>query len=211
MAEHHPPVLDHEYDGIREYDNPLPQWWTWIMWLTVIFSVPYFIYYTFGSGETLDQSYDTEAAAFFEVLAKRLGDVKPDESTIVRLSHDDTFMATGRVLFRANCAVCHSADGGGGTGPNLTDDHYINVKKVEDLYRTIHDGVVNKGMPAWSKSFGEPQMIVLAAYAASLRGAKPAVPKAPQGDVIPPWPAPTEAPAPEAAAPEEGSTHAPGG
>jgi len=184
-------ILDHEYDGIREYDNPLPQWWTWIMWGTVIFSVPYFLYYTFGVGETLEQSYDSEAAAFFEVLAKRLGNVKPDEATLLRLSRDDTFMATGRVLFRANCAVCHSADGGGGTGPNMTDDHYINVKKVEDLYTTIHDGVVNKGMPAWSRTFGEPHMVVLAAYAASLRGTKPAAPKAPQGDAIAPWPTAT--------------------
>lgn len=202
MTEHHehePRILEHSYDGIREYDNPLPQWWTWIMWITVIFSVPYFIFYTFGEGETLEQSYDSETAAFFDVLAKRLGDIQPDEQTIVRLSHDDTFMATGRVLFRSNCAVCHSVDGGGGTGPNLTDDHFINVKKAEDIYKVLHDGVVAKGMPIWSKTFGTPQLVVLSAYVASLRGTKPAVPKAPQGDVIAPWPAvvaPAAAPTP---------------
>lgn len=190
MNEHEPKVLDHEYDGIREYDNPLPRWWTWLMWGSVAFSAPYFVYFTFGVGATLQQSYDAETAAFFEVLAKRLGDVQADEATLVRLSNDDTFMATGRVLFRANCAVCHAPDGGGGTGPNLTDGHYINVKKIEDLFTVIRDGVTNKGMPAWSKTFGEPHMIVLAAYAAHLRGEKPAAPKSPQGDTIAPWPAP---------------------
>jgi len=189
MTEHEPNVLDHEYDGIREYDNPLPQWWTWILWITVLFSAPYFVYYTFGVGETLQQAYDSEAAAFFEVLAKRLGDVKPDEPTLVRLSHDETFMTIGRVLFQANCAVCHGADGGGGTAPNLTDDHYLHAKKIEDIFKVLHDGVVNKGMPAWGKTMGEAQLVVLSAYAASLRGTKPAAPKAPQGDAIPPWPA----------------------
>jgi len=185
-----PKILDHDYDGIREYDNPLPRWWMWLMWGSVLFSAPYFVYYTFGVGGTLQDSYDAETAAFFEVLAKRLGDVQPDEATLTRLGRDDVFMSTGRALFRANCAVCHGPDGGGGTGPNLTDDHYINAKKIEDLFNVIRDGVVNKGMPAWGKSFGEPQMIVLAAYAAHLRGSTPATAKAPQGDAIAPWPAP---------------------
>ncbi|MBX3355856.1 MAG: c-type cytochrome [Phycisphaeraceae bacterium] len=208
-------ILDHEYDGIREYDNPLPQWWTWLMWGTVLFSVPYFVFYTFGTGETLEQSYDSETAAFFTVLARRLGDIQPDEQTLVRLSKDDTFMSIGRVLFRANCSVCHGPDGGGGTGPNLTDDSFINVKQVTDLYRVIHDGVINKGMPAWNRNFSQPQMVVLSAYVASLRGTTPSAPKAPEGQVIAPWPAPVPVEKPAAGQPaarhESGPTSPPDG
>ncbi|MBM4114186.1 MAG: c-type cytochrome [Phycisphaerae bacterium] len=189
------PITDHQYDGIEEFDNPVPPWWNWIFLLTFLFSVPYFMYYTVGVGETLEQSYDAETAAFFEVMAKQLGDIEPDAPTLLRLGHDEKLMITGRVLFRANCAVCHMPDGGGNTGPNLTDDHFLNVKKIEDLYTVIHDGSVPKGMPAWSKTFGKPQMVVLAAYIASLRGTKPAAAKAPQGNAIPPWPAWTPPPA----------------
>lgn len=205
MNPHEPHILDHEYDGIREFDNPLPRWWTFLMWASVFFSVPYFYYYTVGAGETLQQSYDAETAAFLEVLAQRLGSVEPDEPTIARLSSDATFMSIGRVLFRANCATCHAPDGGGGTGPNLTDEVAINVKGLPDLYRVIHDGVPAKGMPTWSTSLGKPQMIVLAAYASTLRGTTPAAPKAPQGDPMPPWPKaspPTAPAAPSPAAPD---------
>jgi len=193
-----PKILEHDYDGIREYDNPLPRWWTWILWATVVFSVPYWMYYTIGHGESLDQSYEMETAAFYAGLVERLGDIQPDEATLVRLSRDEGFMVTGRVLFRSNCATCHTADGGGGTGPNLTDDTYINVKRIEDIYRVIHDGVVAKGMPSWNQ-LGQPQLVVLAAYVASLRGTTPAAAKPSQGDRIAPWPAaPAPAPAPAA-------------
>lgn len=190
-----PEAAGHEYDGITEFDNPVPPWWNWIFIATFIFSVPYFMYYTIGVGETLQQSYDAETAAFFEIMAKQLGDIEPDAPTLLGLGHDAKLMTTGRVLFRANCAVCHGADGGGSTGPNLTDDRAIHVKKIEDLYTVIHDGVPAKGMPTWSKTFGKPQMVVLAAYVASLRGTTPNSAKAPQGDPIAPWPAWTPPPA----------------
>lgn len=190
-------ILDHDYDGIQEYDNPLPRWWTWLFWGTVFFSIPYWMYYTIGVGETLDQAYEAETAAFYASLVERLGDIEPDESTILRLSLDAGFMTTGRSLFRANCAVCHGQDGGGGTGPNLTDDSYLHVKKLEDIYRVLHDGVESKGMPSWSR-LGTPQLVVLSAYVAGLRGSSPAAPLPPQGDRIPPWPSPSLDPAPPA-------------
>jgi len=92
-------------------------------------------------------------------------------------------------MFASNCAVCHGKDGGGGTGPNLCDGSYLNVRKVEDLYAVISAGVVAKGMPAWDKRFGSSQRVLLAAYAAHLRGTTPAQPKAAQGSPLPEWPA----------------------
>ena len=96
-------------------------------------------------------------------------------------------MQAGAGLFKANCAVCHGADGGGGTGPNLCDDSFLNVKKPEDIFTVISGGVVQKGMPAWNARFGEAQMVLLSSYVAHLRGTSPAAPKAPQGNAIAAW------------------------
>ena len=191
MTTHEPRVLDHDFDGIQEFDNTTPGWWNLLFWICVLVSAPYFYYYTFGVGERLAESYEAELAAAFEVQARQLGDLAPDAPTILRLGADPKLMNAGRALFRANCATCHAADGGGGTGPNLTDDAWINVRRPEDLFTTITKGQVAKGMPEWETRFGQAHRVLLAAYVASLRGSKPAAPKAPQGDPIPPWvPAP---------------------
>ncbi|MEY2794802.1 MAG: Cbb3-type cytochrome c oxidase subunit CcoP1 [Planctomycetota bacterium] len=76
------------------------------------------------------------------------------------------------------------------TGPNLTDDHYINIRKPEDIFRVVHDGLPSKGMPEWASRFSEPQLVLLAAYVASLRGSHASAPRDPQGDRVAPWAAP---------------------
>ena len=209
MASTEPRVFDHAYDGIQEYDNPMPGWWTFLFWATFLFSVPYFYYYTFGIGERLNDSYDAEVAAFFEVQAKQLGDLKPDEPTMLRLAADAKMMSAGGSLFKGNCATCHAADGGGGTGPNLTDGSYINVKSMPDIHRVIQNGVEAKGMPAWGKRFSGPQLVLLASYVAHLRGTTPAAPKAPQGEPVAPWPTAASLPAPAAAPAAPGAAPAP--
>lgn len=186
------------YDGIREYDNPMPFWWSALFWATILFSLPYYFYYQIGVGPTLAQDYEQEVGEYGEQLAAQLGDVEPDEATILTLvANDPNLRLGGQAMFRGNCATCHGPEGGGRTGPNLTDDSYLNVKGAEDLYRVIHDGVVPKGMPEWGKRFSKQQIILLSSYVASLRGTKPAEAKEPQGMPIPPWPA-VEAPAPKA-------------
>jgi cytochrome c oxidase cbb3-type subunit 3 len=93
----------------------------------------------------------------------------------------------GQNMFKANCATCHAPDGGGKTGPNLTDDFYINVRKPEDIFTVLRDGVEAKGMPKWGKRFSEPQLVLLSAYVAGLRGTSPASPLTSQGDRLGPW------------------------
>jgi len=107
------PVRGHAFDGIEEYDNPMPGWWKAIFWLTVAFSVPYFFYYEIGVGEGVDAAYQRDLGEFYEAQAAKLGDLKPDEATIVALSHDPKMQLAGQALFRSNCAVCHGASGGG--------------------------------------------------------------------------------------------------
>ena len=89
--------------------------------------------------------------------------------------------------FENNCAQCHRADLGGNIGPNLTDDHWKNVKSPVDIVRVISEGVPGTAMTAWKNRFREPQIMLIAAYVASRRGSGPPNPKAAEGVVIEAW------------------------
>jgi cytochrome c oxidase cbb3-type subunit III len=207
-----PKILGHNYDGIQEYDNPMPFWWTAIFWASFLLSVPYYLYYHVGVGATLNDSLEAEVGEFVEAQAAALGDLKPDAKTILTLVQNDAKLRTGAsVMFRSNCATCHGPEGGGRTGPNLSDDSYINVKKPEDFFTVIRDGVAGKGMPDWGKRYSEPQLVLLASYAASLRGTKPAEAKEAQGTVLPQWSVPASEPSSPVAAPAPAGSSKPGG
>jgi cytochrome c oxidase cbb3-type subunit 3 len=182
-------ILDHDCDGIREYDNPMPFWWSALFWCSILFSVPYFVFYHLGGvGTSLSENYETEVGEFYELQAAKLGNLKPDAATIMALSLDRQKLLAGQNMFKANCATCHAPDGGGKTGPNLTDDFYINVRRPEDIFTVLRDGVEAKGMPKWGKRFSEPQLVLLSAYVAGLRGTAAASPLKAQGDEVAAWP-----------------------
>jgi cytochrome c oxidase cbb3-type subunit 3 len=183
-------LMDHEYDGIREFDNPLPGWWTWLFVGSIIFSVIYVAYFHFGVGPSIEDRYQTAQARQVEALLAQLGEIAPDNETIVRFMHKDDWMTAMQGVFTGNCAQCHVADGGGGIGPNLTDDQYKNVKEPADIFTVISEGIPGTSMAGWSDRLREPQMILLAAYVASLRGTEPANGIASEGSRIDPWPAP---------------------
>jgi cytochrome c oxidase cbb3-type subunit 3 len=195
--------MDHEYDGIHEYDNPLPGWWTWLFILSVVFSVLYVGYYHIGIGPSVEDKYQSEAAAYVESLISKLGDIRADNATILEYKDNADWMAATGGMFVGNCAQCHAADGGGNVGPNLTDGYYKNIKEPRDIFRVITEGVPAKGMQAWEDRLSEPQRILLAAYVASLRDTTPVSPKEREGDAIPAWSTFEEPSADEEASPED--------
>lgn len=183
-------LRDHEYDGIKEYDNLPPGWW-WSLWFgSVVFSLVYILYYHASVlGWTIEDKWGFARDSYYERMFGELGTLEGDAGTIVEMSGDERWMALGKGIFLANCAQCHKADGSGSTGPNLTDEHWINVKHVEDLYRVVSSGVAAKGMPEWSSRLGQNQRVLVAAYVSTLR-ARPVVGKAAEGEPIAPWVAP---------------------
>ncbi len=196
-----PRLLDHDCDGIREYDNPMPLWWTAILWVSVILSLPYFVFYHAGGvGSSAAADYETEVGEFYEMQSAKLGDLQPDAATILTLAQDTKKLLGGRNMFKVNCSICHGPDGGGKTGPNLSDDYYLNIKQPEDIVRVLRDGLESKGMPKWGKRFSGPQLVLLASYVVSLRGTKPASPREPQGDRVAVWAIPPAAAAATSAA-----------
>lgn len=188
-------LFDHAYDGIREYDNPMPGWWVWMFWLTIIFCIPYVMWYHIGLGPSVEDDYQGELAAYAQQLMETYGELEPDEATILRFMDDPVAMTGMSGLFKSKCAQCHLADGSGNVGPNLTDDQWINVKELTDIYTILQEGVVAKGMPKWEGKLTKTEMVLLSAYVAQLR--RDPLPGRPaQGSKIPPWP--------EAAPPEAG-------
>ncbi len=182
-------VFDHDYDGIREYDNPMPLWWIVIFAVTVVFAFPYILHYHFGAGLSNEQLLEAEVGAYATQLVATYGDLEPDQPTLLRFMDDRVAMAGMKGLFRGRCAQCHQPDGSGNVGPNLTDDSWVHVKTITDIPAVVRAGVPVKGMPAWSASLTETQIVLLSAYVASLRRA-PLDGKPPQGEIIPAWPAP---------------------
>lgn len=182
-------LTDHSYDGIQEYDNPLPGWWKFLFWLFIVFAPLYLFYFHFGvEGRSVQGQYEQHMASIFELRFEEIGELQPDRETIVKYMKEDKWLSVGRVVYKTNCVSCHGADGGGLVGPNLTDDHWKNVAKVEDIAKVISEGAANGAMPAWKNRLSHQNQIVLtAAYVASLRGTTPAAGKAQEGNLIKPW------------------------
>lgn len=180
-------LMDHAYDGITEYDNPTPGWWHFIFLGSVLFSALYAAFFHGSRLSWTPQSVlESDKQAYYGRLFKDLGNLEADEPTMARLMSDDKWMAFGSTIFTANCAQCHGSSGAGINGPNLTDDHWINVKKLPDVYAIVSEGVGTKGMPAWKNRLGQNERILVASYVAKLRQS-PVPGRAPEGEVIPPW------------------------
>ncbi len=194
-ARPHDPLLDHEYDGIREFDNPVPGWMHLIFFGTVVFSVLYFAFFQFSPvAWTVQSTWEAHQAAAYQKVFGTLGELKPDAATLVSLAQDEQMMAVAKGMFVTNCAQCHGKDGGGINGVNLTDDVYKNVKQLADVYTVLTKGAGNGAMPAWQNRISSNERILLASYAATLRNTNVAGGRAAEGTPIDPWPTASSVP-----------------
>jgi cytochrome c oxidase cbb3-type subunit III len=181
-------LLDHEYDGIREYDNPTPGWWHAIFIATIVFSVFYVAFFhispmSWTIHEQWTRKQNVETKKLFGSLA-----LQPTQADIQKMGLDPKMMQVAKGMFEGNCAACHAKDGGGLNGVNLCDDNYKNVKTLEDIYTVITKGANNGAMPPWETRMSQNERVLISAYVASLRGTTPATPRGPEGDVIEPFP-----------------------
>jgi cytochrome c oxidase cbb3-type subunit 3 len=192
------PLLDHEYDGIREYDNPLPGWWLATLYGTIIFAVLYFLNVIpgLGSGKGRIADYDATMTAAQAATQAAAAGHDPlaglTDAALLAVAKDPAKLALGRTTFATMCVACHGPDGGGIIGPNLTDAYWLHGGRPTDILHTVNNGVPEKGMPTWGKTIPADQVIAVAAYVTTLQGTTPKAPKAPQGvraDSAPPAPA----------------------
>ncbi|RYD58303.1 MAG: c-type cytochrome [Sphingobacteriales bacterium] len=177
-------MLGHNYDGIQELDNSLPPWWKYGFYLTIVVSFVYIWYYhAGGNGPSQYDEYvaevkkgDAEKAAY---LARSANNV--DETTVKM--GDAMTIASGMNLFQSSCAACHAKDGGGGVGPNLTDDYWLHGGSIQDVFKSVKYGWSDKGMKSWKDDFSPKQIADIASYIKSIKGTAPAAPKEKQGEL----------------------------
>ncbi len=146
----------HEWDGITELNNPLPRWWLWTFYASIIFAIGYMIYYpaiplingsTLGiSGQTnrlqLRQELEAVEAANraynTKLVNTELGDIHSGQELARYAS------AAGGSLFKIHCSQCHGSGAAGSSGfPNLNDDDWLWGGDIENIYTTIKHGVRN--------------------------------------------------------------------
>ncbi|MBN7812360.1 c-type cytochrome [Algoriphagus sp. H41] len=188
---------DHSYDGITELDNFMPPWLQWVFVGTILFAVVYFVNYSvLGNGPTGVEEYQEElrVEAIAAELRKANQAASIDENTVV-FDESAGAISAGKTLFETNCAACHAADGGGGVGPNLTDEYWLHGGSIKEVFTVVKYGVIEKGMIPWQDQLSPEEMQQVASYILTLKGTSPANPKAPQGEPYSASPADPAAPA----------------
>ncbi|AFL86251.1 cytochrome c, mono- and diheme variants family [Belliella baltica DSM 15883] len=177
-------MLDHSYDGIVELDNHMPPWLANVFYLSIAFAVAYFTYYSvLGLGKSQIEEYQEELqiAAVEAEKYKLLALSSIDETSVV-FDSSTPAINSGKTIYDTNCAACHAADGGGGIGPNMTDEYWIHGGSIADIFKVVKYGVVEKGMVPWQDQLSPEEMQNVSSYILTLQGTTPANPKEPQGE-----------------------------
>jgi len=168
----HDELLEHEYDGIREYDNPLPRWWVWMFAGSFWFSVAYFFHYHVShNGQSVAASYEAEVAEARETRAKASLAEPVSEESLGKLMSDAALMNDAKALFGLRCMPCHGDKAQGLIGPNLTDSAWLHGSgHLVEIFEVVDQGVLAKGMPAWGKQLSPIEVRKLAAFVGTQRG-----------------------------------------
>jgi len=169
------PTTGHSWDDIRELDTPMPRWWLWVFYATIVWAIGYWVVYpswplvtsytkgAFGWGSRSAVATDLaglktlRAPMMDRLAAAKLEQIMSDPQLL------DFARAQGRVTFRDNCAACHGGGGGGARGyPNLNDDDWLFGGKIEEIAQTIRHGAHaddDKGHLMKMPAFGRDGML----------------------------------------------------
>jgi cytochrome c oxidase cbb3-type subunit III len=179
-------LLDHDYDGIQELDNPLPGWWKMTFYGGIVFAVFYFLFYIVLGGPTLYDEYKKELAFIEAVRAEMLGDMEyfDEQDYEVYVLNTPNILERGVAVYVENCLACHADGGIGDIGPNLTDAYWIHGDgSVISNYRLVVVGVEEMGMPPWGEFLTREDVYAVVAYLDSIKNTNLSG-KAPEGERI---------------------------
>lgn len=166
--------IDHGIDGITEFNNPLPLWWFYTFWATIVFAIGYLLLFP-GLGNNngyLDWSSHKELAADIAAVQERKDRLFQAyaEKSVEELINTTSALATGQRIFANNCSTCHGADAQGAVGyPNLSDKDWLHGNAPEKIKETITHG--RKGsMPAFATDLSEDDKEAIYAYFQGFQG-----------------------------------------
>ncbi len=174
----HPPtepdVRPHVFDGIREFNNRLPNWWLFTLYGAILFWVGYWAYYEWF--KAAPEGAKSVELAMTRIEAAKLAATATaniDDTSLWAMSRNPVFVDAGRQTFDANCVACHlqslrgKSESPTAIGPDLTDQVWIHGGNPTDLYRTVTEGVPVKGMPTWGPVLGAKRITEAVAYVLS--------------------------------------------
>lgn len=186
MSQDKPVEISHDYDGIEELDNDLPRWWLGIFWVTILLALFYVPYYHWLRPDKLPVNAweKAEAERLAALATTEEENAQQEGPNLVALFDAGEWQESGKKTYDTYCVPCHAADGGGGIGPNMTDDYYIHGGTLEDLIRVVTEGVPAKGMVPWKATLKPEDIQAVAFYMRSLRGTSAANPIPPQGELV---------------------------
>jgi cytochrome c oxidase cbb3-type subunit 3 len=181
----------HEWDGIRELNNPLPRWWVLTFYATIVWALAYTVAYPawpmINSATTGLLGYSSRADVKAELAAAEAGKAQYYEALAAKpvdeIAADETLrqfaVAAGAAAFKVNCVQCHGSGAQGSVGyPNLNDDEWLWGGSVDQIYQTITHGIrfatddetrISE-MPAFADMLEPEQIAQVSAYVASLSG-----------------------------------------
>lgn len=165
----------HVWDGdLEELNNPMPRWWLWLFYGTVIFSVIYLVLYP-GLGRydgalgwTSEGQYEEQMARASAAFNERFGELAA--SPLEALADNEDALRMGRNLYAHNCSTCHGSDARGAQGyPNLTDDHWTWGSEPQQILTSIHQGR-RAAMPGFDAVLDDEAVSNTAIYVQQLAG-----------------------------------------
>lgn len=179
-------LMNHEYDGIREYDNRLPNWWLYTLYGAIVFSIGYWlVFHTFGTVPLPRERYEETMAQAVEAQLKKMEGQELSDASFELFVTLPERVEAGKAIFTQFCVVCHLDQGQGSVGPNLTDAYWLHGDRPLDMLKTVTEGVPEKGMISWEPLLGPAKVQDVVTYLLTLKGTN--IPgKAPEGDLIEP-------------------------
>lgn len=172
----------HEFDGIKELDNPLPPWLKYLFYVTIVLTVSYLILVFVFEDDSVIQKKEYRKEMMAAMAKTETAAKEETTKAAAAPMTQEQILAAGKTIFDKTCVVCHGKFGEGLVGPNFTDDYWIHGGRPEDLKKTIMEGVIEKGMISYKSQFNSKQIDQVIAYILSLQGTNPPNPKAPQGE-----------------------------
>ncbi len=158
-------IEGHDYDGIKEYDNPMPGWWLWLFYATIAWSV----FYIAALGVGWIDDYDAQLERGKERIAEKQAAAAEDavawsEEDLEAKLDDADAMAKGEEIYQGTCAACHGADGEGGIGSAFNDGQWIHGDDMVSHFEITRDGIGDVGMPAHAGQFSDDEIAAVTAF-----------------------------------------------
>lgn len=179
-----PVIMPHSYDGIREYDQRLPNWWLFTLFGSIIFAFGYWAYQVHsGLGQDDRVALNADLAA---LEARQLAAVKSlDDATLWKMSRNARVVSEGKTVYASLCFTCHgpTLDGMKGLGFRLNDDLWVHGNTPMAIYRNVSEGIVFEGKPtgmAAQQALGAERVTAVVAFLLSTQqeGGLKAIPRA---------------------------------